>query len=84
MKLRLQILFLSVGVICLTNSYSQTSLPKNLSEAILYFQNYWTKKELDKYKHKLENIAVSELHLGTGMWIRNNWVRGKRDTELTN
>ena len=59
-------------------------MPKNLDEAILYFQQKWTNTQLNKFKNKSEDIAVSELHLGTGMWIRNNWVHGRRDTALTN
>lgn len=83
MTLRLKTLLFSVCVMCLTNSYSQTTLPKNLDEAILYFQQHWTKKELDSFKNKSENTAITDLHFGTGMWIRNNWVRGNRDTALT-
>jgi len=59
-------------------------LPKNLDEAVLYFQQNWTTKELNDFKKRTESNAVIKLHFGTGLWIRNNWVRGKRDTALTN
>ncbi len=66
----------------LTSCKAQIKLPKNLDEAILYFQQQWTQEELDDFKSKSEEDAVSELHLGTGMWIRNNWVRSDNDTAL--
>jgi hypothetical protein len=84
MTFKLKILLLSFCVACLTNCYSQITLPKNLDEAILYFQQNWTKKELDDFKKKSESNAIADLHFGTGLWIRNNWVRGNRDTALTN
>jgi hypothetical protein len=68
----------------LTSCKSQITLPKNLDEAVLYFQQKWTKKELDKFKNKSEKDAVTELHFGTGQWIRNSWIYDNRDTALTN
>ena len=79
-----KILLLFVCVICFTNCNSQTTLPKNLDEAISYFQQHWTKKELNSFKNKSENNAVTELHFSTGMWIRNNWIRGTLDSAMTN
>jgi hypothetical protein len=77
--------FIFVCIICsVTTSYSQVILPKDLDEAILYFQQNWTKKELTNFKTKRESDAVIDLHFGVGLWIRNTWVRGKRDTALTN
>ena len=74
-------LFLSC-LIVLTSCNTQISLPKDLDEAVLYFQQQWTPAELDNFKNKPEKEAVIELHLGTGMWIRNNWVYGDRGTTL--
>jgi hypothetical protein len=82
MTLSRLILFLSFFV--LTSCNAQIKLPKNLDEAVLYFQQHWTKKELANFKSKPEEKAVGELHFGTGMWIRNNWVHGDRDTALRN
>ena len=66
----------------LTGCKSQITLPKNLDEAVLYFQQNWTTSELDEFKKKPEEEAVTDLHSGTGRWIRNNWVHGDRDTAL--
>jgi hypothetical protein len=66
----------------LTNK-SQITLPQNLEEAVLYFQQEWTKTQLDEFKNTSEREAVTKLHFGTGAWIRNNWLYGGRDTALT-
>ena len=76
--------FFSTCVIVMISCKSQIVVPKNLDEAVLYFQQKWSKDELDKFKKKPEENAVTELHFGTGTWIRNNWVHGKRETALTN
>lgn len=62
----------------------EITLPKNIDEAVLYFQQNWSKQELDSFKIKDEEEAVSDIHLKAGMWVRNNWVRGDRDTSFTN
>jgi hypothetical protein len=79
---RLTIFFLCLLI--LTSCKAQIKLPKNLDEAVLYFQQQWTQAELDSFKNKPERNAVIELHRGTGMWIRNTWVYGDRDTALRN
>lgn len=71
-------------LLILTSCKTQVKLPKNLDEAVLYFQQQWTQAELDNFKKKPEREAVIGLHRGTGMWIRNNWVYGDRDTTLRN
>lgn len=71
-------------LLILTSCKAQIDLPKDLDEAVLYFQQHWTQAELDSFKNKPEKDAVIELHRGTGMWIRNNWVYGDRDTALRN
>lgn len=63
---------------------NQQNTPKNLNDAILYFEKNWSNKEKKKFKEKPEAEAVLELHMSTGMWIRNNWIRGDRDTSLSN
>lgn len=77
-------ILLFICLFALANCKAQITLPKNLDEAVLYFQQHWTKKELKNFQNKPESDAVTELHFGTGMWIRNNWVRGDRDTALRN
>lgn len=71
-------------LLIITSCKEQIKLPKNLDEAVQYFQQQWTQAELDSFKNKPERDAVIELHRGTGMWIRNNWVYGDRDTALRN
>lgn len=66
------------------NSHAQLALPKNLNEAILYLKQDLSKIELYKFKKLPEEKAVAEQHFKTGLWIRNNWIRGERDTVLTN
>lgn len=88
-SLKIILLFacLSVLLSCAPNveiRESPDTLPKNLSEAVVYFQKNWTKVELEDYKKKSEEDATTDQHFNTGMWIRNNWVRGGRDTALTN
>ena len=77
-------LFLFIFLFALTSCKSQITIPKNLDEAILYFQQHWTKSQLKDFQSKAENKAVGELHFETGLWIRNNWVHGDRDTILRN
>jgi len=76
-----------IFLIALTSCKSQPikiTLPKNLDEAVLYFQQNWTKQQLDSFKIKDERTAIADVHFGAGMWLRNNWVRGDRDTIFTN
>jgi len=76
-----------IFTISLTSCKSQPAkitLPKNLDEAVLYFQQTWTKQQLDSFKMKNERNAIADIHFGAGMWLRNNWVRGNRDTTFTN
>lgn len=68
----------------MTGCNSQITLPRNLEESVLYFQQKWTKTQLDEFKNTAEDNAVTEHHFGTGSWIRNNWIHGDRDTTLTN
>jgi len=87
MTLQITKIFLFIFLICTTSCSSQQTkiiLPKNLDEAILYFQQNWTKGQLDSFKLKNESDATIDLHFGAGMWVRNNWVRGDRDTAFTN
>jgi len=53
--------------------------PKNLEEAITYFETIWNDSTKDEFKNKAENDAVIDCHFGVGMWIRNQWLRGDRN-----
>lgn len=65
-------------------SVSGAKPPKNIDEAIAYFEKTWTEKKKEEFKSKPERTAVLDAHHSVGMWIRNEWIRGKRDTLLTN
>jgi hypothetical protein len=56
------------------NSCAQNK-PQNIEESIKYFETNWSAKEKDNFKRKSEKSAVGELHMTTGLWIRNNWIR---------
>ena len=58
--------------------------PKNLDEAVLYFQQTWTNSQLDSFKMKDERTAIADIHFGAGTWLRNNWIRGERNTAFVN
>lgn len=57
--------------------------PTNLEEAISYFQQTWTKQELELFRLKDESTALADVHLSAGMWVRNEWVRGNRNIAFT-
>lgn len=58
--------------------------PKDIEEAVAYFEKRWSKKDKKKFSDKPEKRAVLDAHFGVGMWIRNEWIRGNRDTLLIN
>lgn len=55
------------------DNYSDKYTPKNLNEALNYLNRTWTDKDKEEFKSKEESDAVSELHMGTGRGIRNEW-----------
>jgi hypothetical protein len=78
---KLLILFL-IGFISCTNNHSQKALskglPKDLDEAITYFEIKWTTPD----KEEFIKDSLKSVHFSVGMWIRNNWIHGQRDTLL--
>ena len=87
MKLNISKIIFFLFIVSNTACKSQPDkiiLPKNLDEAMLYFEQKWTKEKLDSFKMKEEGLAVSDTHFGAGLWLRNKWVRGDRDTMFTN
>lgn len=82
MQMFKRLFILTTFFYCSVNTFAQDILPKDLSESILYFEKKWTSEEKKIFQSKPEAIAVSELQTTTGMWIRNNWLRGKKDTIL--
>lgn len=53
-------------------------LPKDLDEAINYFDNKWTNQE----KEGFIKDSLKSVHFSVGMWIRNNWIHDQHDTLL--
>ena len=52
--------------------------PKDLNEAIKYFENNWTATKKEEFiKDSLKNT-----HFSDGVWIRNNWIYNNRDSSL--
>jgi hypothetical protein len=82
MKLLNFLIFYIVYILITCNTNINDNKPINLDEAISYFEKTWSNTEKDKFKSLPENEAVIELHFETGLWIRNNWIHGNRDTAL--
>lgn len=53
--------------------YKENYIPKNLKGAIKYLDCTWSESDKILYKNKKERKAVTDLHFGTGMHIRNGW-----------
>ena len=58
--------------------------PANLDEALLYFEKKWTDKQKEEFRLKDEKKVVSDMHFSVGVWIRNEWLYGNKDTALVN
>lgn len=83
MRVKIILIILSIFISGVISACAQkTAIPRNLDEAILYFKQHWTKTELDNFKYQKEDLATTNLHFSTGLWIRNNWIRGKRNNSL--
>lgn len=54
-------------------NYPENYQPKDLFDAIEYLDYTWDDNEREKYKNMPEDSAVTMLHFGTGMGLRNNW-----------
>jgi hypothetical protein len=55
--------------------YPEKYLPENLDDALNYMDFSWKKADKKKFKSEKEQTAVSNLHFGYGMYIRNAWLR---------
>jgi hypothetical protein len=75
---RIIVAILLLGLIQNCKQNKPALKPKDLTESISYFEEKWTDKQKDDFiKDSLKNA-----HFTVGLWIRNNWVYGKRDTNL--
>jgi hypothetical protein len=53
--------------------YGKNYIPKNLEDSLSYLDCIWSESDKTDFKSKDEEEAIAELHLVTGMSIRNNW-----------
>lgn len=74
-NLLLFIFILSYGHLFSQKSYPENYAPKSILDAINYMDYKWSDQEKKNFKNKEESNAVSYLHFGYGMWLRNNWLR---------
>lgn len=84
-KLIIILTLISGSLFAQTNcdKYPENYVPIDLKDALSYLDCKWSKSDKDSFKNKPENEAVSELHFGTGMGIRNGWGLWKGDTEIS-
>jgi len=82
--MRIKILFVSVlwflGMSC--KRVEKTQPPKDLNAVMTYFDNHWNWFEKMRFKRMTESKATASTHRTTGLWIRNNWIRGNRNPAL--
>jgi hypothetical protein len=64
------------------DKYPDKCVPKDLNDALNYLNCTWLDKDKEEFKLKDENEAVSELHMGTGQGIRNEWGLWERKNSL--
>ena len=76
------IVFLLGFSVSLVYNVLQEQMPRNVDEAVTFFEKQWTEKQKQDFKNKPENNAVTKLHYSVGLWIRNNWIYGKRNKAL--
>lgn len=81
----LQILILAFGAAYPQNCdrFTDDYIPKNLNDAIEYLNCTWSEKDKEEFKAKDEDEAVTELHFGTGLGIRNGWDLWKGRNSLS-
>lgn len=71
--------FLMLASACTTE---QQKAPQNLDEVFMYLDKDWNALHRLQFKTMPESKAVASEHFSTGLWIRNNWIRGKRNPPL--
>ena len=63
--------------------YKENYIPKNLKDAIEYLSCEWSESDKTEFKNKEESDAVTELHFGTAMGIRNGWELWKGKNRIS-
>lgn len=73
----MRLIFLQVFLMVFGTAFCQTNcnnyIPKDLDDALSYLNCTWSDKDKEEFKSKNEKDAVTELHMGTGQGIRNEW-----------
>lgn len=87
MNIRCLILFLSLTFVLQGQSncdeYSKDYKPLNLKGAIQYLDCLWSESDKNNFKNKPEEDAVTEMHFGAGMGIRNAWELWNSEASLS-
>lgn len=52
-------------------------IPKNLSEAIIEVNKFYSDSSKTEIRKMTEDEFVGQYHMGSGLWIRNNWALWK-------
>jgi len=55
------------------DKYIEGYIPESLDDALNYLNCKWSEESKEEFRNEDERSAVSKLHLGTGMGIRNAW-----------
>ncbi|MFO7658836.1 MAG: DUF6794 domain-containing protein [Bacteroidales bacterium] len=71
-------------VVGLSNCVTNIDQPGDLDDSVKYFEKSLSTKEKNDFKKLPEEKAVSSIHFSTGLWIRNNWIRGNKNPDLVN
>jgi len=56
-----------------TDSLRGVYIPKDIEDCFKQINSFWADSTKQKMKNLTENEFSSRLHLGFGMWMRNNW-----------
>jgi len=71
-------------ILCHPLSAGKKPKPRNIDEAILYFETKWNDKQKEECKNSDEKTWVNDMHASLGVWIRNEWIYKDKDTALVN
>ena len=64
-------------------SYGEEYVPSSLNESIEFLECEWADNLKNEFKLKPEEDAVTELHFGYGLYLRNEWELWKGNNELS-
>jgi len=83
-KLIIVLTFISTSIFAQIDceKYDDNYIPIDLEDALNYLDCKWSKSSKRSFKKKTEDVAVIELHFGTGVGIRNSWGLWKGDSRI--